>query len=238
MKKIIKIILFQLLVNAVGSSPVFAQYTCNNLWRYTVPGYQLVKKSFHTVDMDNDGIEEIICAANAYGTRGYWYVLEFDSTANNYNIVWTSELFEEDITTLDVLDMYNNGNRQIAAGLGDGSVALYDAFAKNILARFSITYSDITHIEYGDADNDGTGNFAAGTKDTIYLYDKNTFSLIRKIPYGGQYFKIGNVDTDPAVPVGAFHGGLDDGDGAWVLDVPETKLGWVSFGVCRQFVHE
>lgn len=199
MKKIIKIILFQLLVNAVGSSPVFAQYTCNNLWRYTVPGYQLVKKSFHTVDMDNDGIEEIICAANAYGTRGYWYVLEFDSTANNYNIVWTSELFEEDITTLDVLDMYNNGNRQIAAGLGDGSVALYDAFAKNILARFSITYSDITHIEYGDADNDGTGNFAAGTKDTIYLYDKNTFSLIRKIPYGGQYFKIGNVDTDPAV---------------------------------------
>ncbi|MFI5219595.1 MAG: T9SS type A sorting domain-containing protein [Bacteroidia bacterium] len=200
MKKIITIIFFQFLVNAVGSSSVFAQYTCNNLWRYTVPGYQLIKKSLHTVDMNNDGIEEIICAAYAYGTRGYWYVLEFDSATNNYDIVWTSELFEEDVTTLDFLDMYNNGNRQIAAGLGDGSVVIYDAFTKNILARFSIpSYYDITHIEYGDVDNDGMGNFVAGTKDTIYVYDKNTFSLIRKIPYGGQYFKIGNVDTDPAL---------------------------------------
>ena len=196
MKKTTTIIVFQLLINLVSNNLLFAQYTCNDLWRYTVTGQESGKKSFHVIDIDNDGTKEIISAAYVYSMRGYWYVLKPDSATGNSEIIWTSELFHQEVTTLDVLNMYNNGNQQIAAGLGDGSVVVYDAFTKNILTRFFVPYQDITHIEYGDVDNDGSGNLVVGTKDTIYVYNKNTFSLVRKIHYGGQEFKIGNVDTD------------------------------------------
>lgn len=196
MKKIILLIFFHYLACVIGSNNVFANYQCDNVWRYTVPGADIGRKSLHTIDIDNDGTEEIVSAARAYGGQGYWYVLKFDSATNDYTIVWASELFQKQVTTLDVVDMYNNGGKQIAVGLDNGSMLIYNAFTKNILAKFSVPNQTITHIEYGDVDNDGTGNLVASTKDTIYVYDKNTFSLTRKIPHGGQYFKIGNVDAD------------------------------------------
>ena len=100
------------------------------------------------LDVDNDGNNEIICAANAYGSRGYWY--ELDSIVRaNYYIIWTSELFQEEITTLNILNIDSNDSRQIAIGLDDGTIVVYDAFTKNIITRFQflITILLISNLE-------------------------------------------------------------------------------------------
>ena len=93
----------------------------NNL--YSIMGTSIGRNSMHSIDIDNDGVVELICTATTqgFGLANFWYMMHYNSNDSSCNQIWTSPQYSKNITTLEVLDFNNDKNYKILLCFEDGT---------------------------------------------------------------------------------------------------------------------
>lgn len=176
-------------------------HSCQPLWQYSVMGQSIGRRSLNTVDIDNDGILEIICSAHPAGYNtlywGFWYILKYNSISQQYEQIWVSESYNSNIRRIIVKDYNSDGIFEILVGYNNGVIHIYDAITKNIVNQITIPNNvAINDIQLCDADNDGNNEIAVSTNTNIFLFNITTLNLESQLPYGCFDFRVGNVDSD------------------------------------------
>lgn len=181
------------------SSKGITNNNCDAEWKYSIMGTSIGRKSMNSVDIDGDGITEIVCSASnsTFGSTSFWYILKYNTKTYVYEQVWSSDSYENYISRIKVFDINKDGKYEILIGFGNGSFQIINAADKSVIKEISTSESnDINDIEFDDADNDGKKEIVVSTDNNIYLYDTSNYTLKKQLTYGAYEFCIGNVDTD------------------------------------------
>jgi len=185
---------------------------CDPIWQYAIMGVSIGRKSLHTHDIDEDGIQEVICSAIYNG--GYWYVLKYNPVTMNYEQSWVSEVYDEYIRRMSLADLNGDDVLEVIVGFDNGDVFVFNSFTKELTGQFTIPSGDyIYDIRAGDADNDSKTDLVVGDEDNLYIYDPLHFTLVSTLPYGCGEFRIGNVDADPELEIITTSGEVLEYDG-------------------------
>lgn len=182
--------------NDFSDRPVI-QAKLHNL--YSIMGTSIGRNSMHSVDVDNDGIVELICAASSetFGANNFWYIMNCIAKDKSCNQIWVSPQYENSITNLEVVDLKKNKNYSIILTFTDGSIQIFDGKTRELVKLVKPVDERINSIVYGDADNDSVNDFVIACENSTYILDATTFAIKAKISQGSKYVKVGNVDADP-----------------------------------------
>jgi len=173
------------------------QNNCEEVWKYSIMGTAIGRRSMNSIDLDHDGKVEVVCSAKSGTWNSFWYTMKYDEINNTYRQSWISDVYEDNITSIKVFDINNDSEFEIIVGFENGHVIIFNGDTKSIIGQFSLPLSDgINDIEFGDADNDSFKEIAISTDNKIYLYNPLNLSLESQLSYGAFDFKIGNVDND------------------------------------------
>lgn len=183
----------------------FQNYTtssnCNTLWKQGIMGSCIGENSMVAVDINNDGIVEIICSGGSgFGNGNFWYVLEYNSHNQIYEQVWISDYYSdynERINTISAYDANNDNIYEIFLGFDDGHIEVYDGESMELIYVFETTMSGpVNRIIANDVDNDGKFEIAACSDVKTSVFDASTYHLKTEFSFGGDDMECGNVDTD------------------------------------------
>ena len=117
-------------------------------------------EGLRVVDLDGDGILEII-ASNGYRYReGYCYVFQFNG--NGYDRLWKSSNIGPKAYGLDVRDIDKDGEIEIVIGNLAGYVYVFNGLTYEEEWRSDNLGRDILGITIGDPDSDGELEIVAG----------------------------------------------------------------------------
>jgi len=117
-------------------------------------------EGLRVVDLDGDGILEIV-VSNGYRYReGYCYIFHFDG--NKYVRLWKSSNIGPKAYGLDVQDIDDDGVMEIVIGNLAGYVYVFDAVTHEEEWKSGNLGRDILGITIGDPDNDGELEIVAG----------------------------------------------------------------------------
>jgi phosphotransferase system IIB component len=165
---------------------------------YGIIGSSIGLESMHTLDIDHDGNQDLICAAsNSTGSYGnYWYILNYDSINKSYTIVWNSASFEHLISVLEVVDINDDGNFEIVIGFNNGDVQIYNAQSKKLQVEAKIDYESINSIDFADADNDLQKELVVSSRFGTHILDPLTLAKKYRINRGASNVKVGNIDDN------------------------------------------
>ena len=172
----------------------------NAIHIYPIAGTSIGRKFMQSTDINKDGIIDIICTAHAspftYGEANYWYIMNYDSSNNEFFQSWTSSEYMTNITSMGIYDLNNDSNYEIIVGFYNGNLHIYDALTKDLLIDINPVQEPINCILYEDADNDSKKDLVLSCEANTYIL--NPFDFIQKkvINSGANDVKIGNVDND------------------------------------------
>jgi len=174
--------------------------SCDPNWEFAVMGTCIGRRSLNTVDIDSDGVDEIICSAQPSsfygGYWGYWYILKYNGNTQKYDQNWVSDAYNSSIRKITAADIDNDNVKELLVGFSNGKVLVYNSNTLQIINQFTIpSGNEINDIQVGDADNDGNTEIVIADEYKLYLYS-TSFSVKSQINYGCFDFKIGNVDND------------------------------------------
>jgi hypothetical protein len=189
--------------NNVESHQLFKQNLLDSLtleqnWKTGIFGSGIGSSGIVTEDINNDNIMEIICGGSTgtFGEDNFWYILEYSSLTNEYNMKWISDLYTEGISNIAAFDVNNDGVYNIYVGFSSGNLRVYDGFTFEEINYINTSLNSINRILYDDADNDLIKELVLCDDSKILICDSNTLNLEHQINYGANDFEIGNVDTD------------------------------------------
>jgi hypothetical protein len=166
---------------------------------YSLMGSCIGRNSMHSMDIDGDGMLEIICTANSntFGYGDYWYIMRYDPSDSSYNQVWTSSTYDTRITTLEIIDFKNDNHFNIILGFENGLLQVYDAKTRSLIKEAKPVNEAIKSIVFADADNDSIKDIMISCDYTSYILNAENYAKVFTIPQGGDEVRIGNVDDDP-----------------------------------------
>lgn len=179
-------------------------------WQFGKLGDNLAKSGIITTDIDGDGVDEIISASvhaflNFPDVAMFFTILEYSPIEEEYIVRRMSNIINQEIYSLQVFDVNQDGVKEIYLGLNNGMVYVYNALTCKKINEFDTSYrgvvpswqspNDVTCILYEDINNDAQLDIVVANGDTTYIYN-STYSLIDKIPFGAKYFEVGNIDDD------------------------------------------
>ena len=173
-------------------------------WQFGALGDKLGEAVLIAQDVDNNGLLDIISSGLHYHSY-YITLLEYNSTISDYTLKRISSAIPSEILSSQLYDFDKDGIKELYIGLIDGRIIKYNSSTLEIEEIINILYKEefsdsfrknnITTIEFGDADNNSSIDLVALTSDTTYILNDN-LEIVQKIPRGGTYIKIGNIDND------------------------------------------
>ncbi len=165
---------------------------------FSIMGTSIGRNSMNSVDIDNDGITEIICSAatQTFGQSDYWYIMRYNSIDGTYSQIWTSPQYSQKIGKLEVVDFNNDNNYKVLLGFEDGSIEIYDGKTRDLLKKIRPVNEKINDLVYADADNDSKKDIVIACEYNTYVLDANSFQQKFKITQGSNHVRVGNVDAD------------------------------------------
>jgi hypothetical protein len=178
-------------------------------WSFSIWGTSIGRTGMVPIDLDGDGRLEIVMGASVgnstFGSNNSWLVARNLPGSTDYALVRSSGPIEAGVGAVAA---YRIGTRtHIFAGLGDGTLVVYDGVSYAEEARVRPGTSSVYKILLGDADNDGQPELVLVTGNGIYLLDPATYAQQSKIAMTiGDYYStadaaIGNVDADPQLEI-------------------------------------
>jgi hypothetical protein len=172
--------------------------TLEQNWKTGIFGSGIGSSGIVTEDIDNDNILEIICGGSTgtFGEDNFWYILEYSSPNNEYNMKWISDLYTEGISNIATFDVNNDGVYNIYVGFSSGNLRIYDGYTLEEIYYINTPLNSINRIHYDDADNDLINEIVLCDDSKILICDSNTLTIEYQINYGANDFEIGNVDSD------------------------------------------
>jgi hypothetical protein len=165
---------------------------------FSIMGTSIGRNSMTSVDIDNDGITELVCTASTqtFGPNDFWYIMRYNSVEGTYNQIWVSPQYSQQITSLKVVDFQNDNKYNIILTYSDGSIEIYDSKTKNLLKKVKAVNEKITDLVYADADNDSKKDIVISCENNTYVLDANSLQQKFKISQGSNHVRVGNVDSD------------------------------------------
>ncbi len=193
------------IMNVQGKSATALNYTTikdtvvaefDNL--FSVMGTSIGKNSMHSLDIDNDGMNEIICAASTidYALADFWYIIRYNSLDSTYHQIWTSQQYTNPITTIEIVDLNKDRNYKIFIGFVNGTIQVINALTKELEREVKSVNEKINSIIYADADNDLRMELIISCENSTYILNPNTFIVKFKINKGALNVRVGNVEKD------------------------------------------
>lgn len=169
-------------------------------WRKGIFGSGIGKSGIITADIDNDGIIEIVCGGSTttFGSDDFWYILEYSTVSQEYNMEWIGDLCLEGISNIAAFDVDNDDTLEIFVGLVNAGIRIYDGSTLEEIGRIDLPGVSANRIIFADADNDSTNEITFCDDETLFIYDATSLSLESQIQYGASDFEVGNVDSDPS----------------------------------------
>ncbi|MEI6060268.1 MAG: FG-GAP-like repeat-containing protein [Bacteroidota bacterium] len=183
----------------------YTDMNCDPEWKYATLGKYIGTRKMQTLDIDNDGITEIVA-----GTSFYWYIMKYDAVKDTVDFLWISNISDEyhGLNYIGVFDINNDSISDIFVGHSNGIIELFDGLTRTLKMELpTINGLDmIRDIEYADADNDGVKELVIGDLSKIYIVNTDGYYLEQVIPYADYDFEIGNVDADSSLEIVTSHG--------------------------------
>ncbi len=189
-------------------------------WSFGLFGNYIGREGLNTIDLDNDGIEEIVAAASLGYESNTWYVLKHTGSGN-YQQIWSSPPTSSPISRLIAAKPAGAAVAKIFIALEDGTIESYNGmtFVRERTAQID---SNIVDLEIADVDNDGQSELILTDGVKTYVHAADT--LLEEFTlesYGGSDIAVGNVDADPAKEIIlAFNGH------GYVIDAETKALEW------------
>ncbi len=186
----------------VGADAAASKIIMDDLYTYGQFGTGIGTGEIVCGDFDHDGDNEVLCNAISYAGN-YWYIFEYHSASNNYEINRLGPVYSERIVHLVVrAGVFGEGDL-IYVGLENGEVIVYDAVTLREIDRLITPSYGLSRMAIGDADNDGSDELVVtssfyGYPSSAYtfVYDLISLDLELQIEYGGSDLAIANVDVD------------------------------------------
>lgn len=166
---------------------------------YSIMGTSIGRNSMHSIDIDNDGVVELICSASnqGFGSADFWYMMHYNSTNASCDQIWTSSQYSKKISTIEVVDFNNDKIYEILLCFEDGTIQIYDGKTRELTKEVKPVNEKINSIVYADADNDSKKDIVISCENNTYILDPISFVQKVQITQGSNYVRVGNVDSDP-----------------------------------------
>jgi hypothetical protein len=172
-------------------------------WVAKVFGNSIGTKGIMHIDINNDGVEELVFASTVYtgSLTTLLSVLSYQPTSKTWTLTRQNRFANTTVTAL--YTYLSNGNKpMLALGLVDnmGKVSLkIQSLADNKTVKdiaINTKSTAVNEILLGDADNDGGNELIAITEKATHLYNIADYSASGNFAYGAQHAAFGNVDND------------------------------------------
>ncbi len=193
------------MLNSPRGSGSYFNMDCETEWRYATLGKYIGEKKMHTLDIDNDGITEIVA-----GTAYYWYIMKYDAVKDTVDFLWISNIAEElqGLNYIGVFDINNDNISEIFVGHNNGKIELFDGLTRTLTMELPKIngLQSILDIEYADADNDGVKELVIVDFFNTYIISTEGYTVEQILPFTDYDLEIGNVDADPFLEIVGSHG--------------------------------
>ena len=167
-------------------------------WRTGNLGSWMGVNGFYTIDIEQDGICEILVA----GQTGYFVlsnmfnVLKYDPVLDSYEIYWTSGNTATKFSRIFPFRRESDSHLLINILFHTGYTYMLDMTTGLYLTYWRTDTERDYQQFYEDIDNDGVKEFVITGDGSTEIYDAETFEVELIIPYGYHFAAIGNVDED------------------------------------------
>ncbi len=182
-------------IPATASSPGLFQ----EKWQYGLYGTYIGRAGLFTTDLDGDGRREIIASASSsgFGRNSYWYIVR-RAANGGYEQIWRSKQYSATVVQLTLADFTGDGKDDIAVGLEDGTVFIYDGPTRQEIGKLN-TATTLTALAVADLDGDGTKEVIISDGIGVFVYAADGSGLRWSTATGGgSSIAVGNVDGDAA----------------------------------------
>jgi hypothetical protein len=165
---------------------------------FNILGSAIGLNSMHSVDIDHDGIIDLICSASnsTWGHGNLWYILNYDPVTKKYFTVWNSAPYSSLISVINTFDLNGDGNYEVVVGLENGNIQLIDGATRELKTEVKIDYNGINSINFGDADNDTHNELIISTLSSTFILDPLTLKTKFTISKGSSNALVGNIDDN------------------------------------------
>lgn len=184
-----------------GAEPWLLRWTSPDLYR------SLARRGFVQVDIDGDGIDEVVTTTDG------WTILRYVGGFEGYRFDYVSKRYTDGVAALGVLTGNGEEPQRIVVAIGSGQLLVYRATDQALLAQVPLPITNVRRILAADADNDGADDLVLLGLGATALLDPDTYALRRTLARGGEHLAIGNVDDDEAVELVYGNGFVIEQDG-------------------------
>ncbi len=222
-----------------GQSNKTIAIDCAASWKRPVLGESLGYNGFFTEDLDNDGQVETLMTGIGRGTSiNFWRanllnIVRLTDTDPNYEFVYQTEVLPDaySIVSVNISDLDGDHLFEIFVGHNNGLLQVFQ-FADQRLQEIHRDQleGEITHIDFGDASNDGQQDILVGTSDSMYFFRPADYSHFLTLPMPSRdVFLVGNVDEDPNIEITTHHGVFEITNGQFTNQWPSPPFNWPRF---------
>lgn len=158
-------------------------------------------KGMYVVDIDGDGLPEIVASASVAGTspNTFWYTVSH--TGQDYQITYISGPYAGGVQALRVVDTDGDGDAEVLVASPD-TIFLYDGASKSLIRSFPIVSTGPRGVRVADVDGDGQLEVVFCDTTATAVYDLTTGQLEwRSTDFPGVDLDVGNVDRDPDIEI-------------------------------------
>jgi hypothetical protein len=172
-------------------------------WQTGIWGSGIGLSGLSVLDLDDDGQAEIVAGGGiGFGQNTFWRISSFNSSTSKYSFEWMSRDYSPTtIQRIVVGDPEQSGNYRIFVWLGNGTIEVYDAATRQLLASFSgpLSGSSSHAFSLADVDGDASIEIVMGSSSGLAVLDALTYALEwSTTDYITSELAVGNVDTDTA----------------------------------------
>lgn len=163
-------------------------------------------------------------SSGGFGGNGYWYVLRYNASSNDYEQVYVSRFFTEGISRMLLANVIGDSRDEIIVALRNGKILLYDQATRRLLQTLTTSASELLGLDIADIDADGANDLILSTRDRIYVYSGSGTLKWSVINAGGWDIVVAQMDNDSALEIAAT-GDFDTG--GFVVDAGTHLIQWV-----------
>lgn len=175
-------------------------------WERIVFGAEIGSAGLKAVDLEGDGIPEIVAAASDTGILpcNYWYIVQW--VGNRYEVVYTAPPLNGGITSIGVANVDAAADLDVIVGQGN-AIRVYNGTSRALIRTIPTGASSIRSLRTADVDADGQLEFVFCDDDELFIHNSITGQQEARVAgRGGLDLDVANVDGDAALEIAICNG--------------------------------